>query len=548
MLRFEAGPTIELALPPPSLFSFPPASRPFSLPPAPVERSWERPFSIPPALFTKLLDARIPITFAGLYAVTVIIVNNLNESRGYKPWAFSRTRVFKLLVILHNVFLAGYSAWTFVGMLHAFRRSMPSRDDPNGIVAIADALCKINGPRGLGNGAMYNSTTDQWVLPNPEFTLGKDGLPDPTDVGRLWNEGLAFFGWIFYLSKFYEVLDTAIILAKGRKSSTLQIYHHAGAMMCMWAGMRYVGPPIWLFALVNSGIHGLMYTYYTLTAMSLRIPNTVKRTLTTMQITQFVIGSMLAAIHLFIRYTIPVEVVTSPSALQLTSVPLPSMASVAELGVNATSELVPRLKKFALRAAGAGGVAENVMNVHRRHSIADLIPLGQFSQGEDAPQKIVQYRMINCIDTTGQSFGVWLNVTYLLPLTYLFARFFVRSYLYRKDPGTTHPTPNKDADKAGLDALKEVGQEIHKAVIEMHGGGDTDDEDVESSRSPETPAVSQNIPEEHLSSQKPNGKSDSESSAPPCKSQDEEDTRGALLATEIVKQENPFKALDEENI
>ena len=102
-----------------------------------------------------------------------------------------------------------------------------------------DSLCKINGPRGYGNAAIYDSVTDQWKLPNPEFQLAAGGVPDPTDVGRMWNQGLAYLGWIFYLSKFYEVLDTAIILAKGKKSSTLQTYHHAGAMMCMWAGIRY---------------------------------------------------------------------------------------------------------------------------------------------------------------------------------------------------------------------------------------------------------------------------------------------------------------------
>ena len=74
----------------------------------------------------------------------------------------------------------------------------------------------------------------------------------------MWNEGLAYYGWIFYLSKFYEVLDTFIILAKGKLSSTLQTYHHAGAMLCMWAGMRYMSAPIWQFVLINSFIHSLM--------------------------------------------------------------------------------------------------------------------------------------------------------------------------------------------------------------------------------------------------------------------------------------------------
>lgn len=83
-------------------------------------------------------------------------------------------------------------------------------------------------------------------------------MPSDSAQGRFWNEGLAFYGWIFYLSKFYEVLDTLIILAKGKQSSTLQTYHHAGAMLCMWAGIRYMASPIWVFAFVNSAIHAMM--------------------------------------------------------------------------------------------------------------------------------------------------------------------------------------------------------------------------------------------------------------------------------------------------
>lgn len=252
------GPAIELGLPPASLLRFPPNPRPATLPAPQTEPSWFQPFNIPPGLYTKLLDVKVPITIAGVYATTVIILNRVNRSRGYKPWGFSQTRLFKLLVVLHNVFLAVYSAWTFAGMIRAFRNSWPHPDDPRGIVAIADSLCHINGPRGYGNAAIFNETADRWDIYNPEYELAEGGVPDPTDVGRLWNQGLAYFGWIFYLSKFYEVLDTAIILAKGKKSSTLQTYHHAGAMMCMWAGIRYVASPIWIFALVNSGIHALM--------------------------------------------------------------------------------------------------------------------------------------------------------------------------------------------------------------------------------------------------------------------------------------------------
>jgi hypothetical protein len=116
----------------------------------------------------------------------------------------------------------------------------------------------MHGISGLGNAITYNGTASQWVSKSPSVLLSSAGTPDATDLGRLWNEGLAFYGWFFYLSKFYEVLDTVIIIAKGKRSSTLQTYHHAGAMMCMWSGMRYMSPPIWMFVFVNSGIHALM--------------------------------------------------------------------------------------------------------------------------------------------------------------------------------------------------------------------------------------------------------------------------------------------------
>ncbi|PWY76643.1 fatty acid elongase [Aspergillus eucalypticola CBS 122712] len=440
----EANPAvIRIGLPPSSLLKFPPSELPATVP-APVisEPTWNQPFNIPPTLYNQLLDVRVPITIASVYAVTVVLVNRINKSRGYKPYGFSQTRLFKLFVILHNVFLAIYSAWTFAGMIRAFRSSWPSRDDPNYVAAVADTLCKINGPRGYGNAATYDSTVDQWTFRNPEFSLAAGGVPDPSDLGRLWNEGLAFLGWIFYLSKFYEVLDTVIILAKGKKSSTLQTYHHAGAMMCMWAGIRYVAAPIWIFTLVNSGIHALMYTYYTVTALHIRVPTVIKRSLTTMQITQFIIGSTMAASYLFFSYTLPVGQTAPASPVDTPTVP----AGTAGAG------LVPWLKKLGFRAAGAEGIAENV-GVPEAAAGARVLHVGP---------------MVTCMDTSGQGFAIWLNVMYLLPLTYLFARFFVRSYLYRKEPGPRQPTQLHAAEKAGMDALRGVSREIRKAV-EVNG-------------------------------------------------------------------------------
>ncbi|KAK2804534.1 hypothetical protein FQN49_008851 [Arthroderma sp. PD_2] len=83
----------------------------------------------------------------------------------------------------------------------------------------------------------------------------------------------------------------------------------------------------------------------------------------------------------------------------------------------------------------------------------------------------VEPKTFTCLNTSGQAFAVWLNLVYLLPLTFLFVRFFVRSYLRRTETGARHPTTIHAAEKAGMDAIKGVTREITNAVIEMHGDG-----------------------------------------------------------------------------
>lgn len=259
----RSGPSVFGSLPAAARFGFlpPPAEPATLLPPVPGPALDDPPlFAVPEDLYSAALDIRVPLTVAVVYAVTVKLLNRYNASRDRRPWAISRTRAFFAFVVAHNVFLAVYSAWTFVGMAGALRRSVvsPFSAGGGGLVGTVDSFCRLAGPAGLGNALFYDDEARLWqTYPGQRLA---DGVlvPSRTDVGRIWNEGLAFYGWIFYLSKFYEVFDTFIILAKGKLSSTLQTYHHAGAMMCMWAGMRYMAAPIWMFVFVNSGIHAMM--------------------------------------------------------------------------------------------------------------------------------------------------------------------------------------------------------------------------------------------------------------------------------------------------
>ena len=107
---------------------------------------------------------------------------------------------------------------------------------------------------------------------------------------------LEVFGWWFYISKFYEVLDTAIILLKGRPSSLLQVIIMLG--YDVYGLVLDINLHQFDFVF-NSFIHSLMYFIFHC-CLKIRVPNFFQRILTTMQITQFIVGGSIAILHSFV--------------------------------------------------------------------------------------------------------------------------------------------------------------------------------------------------------------------------------------------------------
>lgn len=116
--------------------------------------------------------------------------------------------------------------------------------------------------------------------------------PDAVLLARL-----DFYCWVFYASKYVEILDTVIIHMNGRCTSFLQTYHHAGVIVCTWMLYMARTHTMWIFVLFNSFVHTIMYFYYCLA--TLRIPTKFKKTITYMQITQFVMGFVLFSAFIF---------------------------------------------------------------------------------------------------------------------------------------------------------------------------------------------------------------------------------------------------------
>ncbi|EEC49746.1 long chain acyl-coa elongase [Phaeodactylum tricornutum CCAP 1055/1] len=108
--------------------------------------------------------------------------------------------------------------------------------------------------------------------------------------GRLWQNGLGVWSTIFYISKYYEFLDTWVLVLKGKDASFLQVYHHAGIVFCMWGAVASQSAWLLFVVLLNSVIHTLMYLYFFIKTISPTTEIKIAKYLTMAQITQFMVG------------------------------------------------------------------------------------------------------------------------------------------------------------------------------------------------------------------------------------------------------------------
>ncbi|PWN50888.1 hypothetical protein IE53DRAFT_343273 [Violaceomyces palustris] len=317
--------------------------------------------AIPEWLFEASLSAWTPAAVGVAYLVSTHATNTRFGNGKPKPADLVKDSYFlSQAVLAHNILLAVFSGWTFVNVAAILAGYFGKAAYSHGTQGLVNAYCTV---------------------PVHDASIG----------------GMGIYVWLFYASKYYEIVDSIILILKGKPVSNLQSYHHAGAMACMWAAYRYSASAVFIFLLFNSLVHTLMYTYYSMTALKLPFTGGLKRSMTTIQITQLVVGVQLAASYLFIRFqpfSYPSGSLPSPGR----TLPDPSWSGSAssklfnsayESNSTATADL---LDHHSIRSSGGGG--------------------------EQTP----------CVSTTGQFFAVLLNVIYLLPLIYLFVSFYIRSY------------------------------------------------------------------------------------------------------------------------
>jgi len=187
----------------------------------------------------------IPMSTAFGYLVVVWVLKKIMTNR--KPFGL------KFFLILHNSFMC---VWSFIMALGM------------GYYLIYDLLEKVN----YSPAAYYE-------------TLTCDHDQKFTNKG-----GFYFWVYIFYISKYYELVDTVFICLKKRPLIFLHVYHHFMTLILVWVCLEYKPVAQWVAEFTNAIVHTPMYFYYLLAVLKIKFPG--KQMITIGQIIQFIVNNI----------------------------------------------------------------------------------------------------------------------------------------------------------------------------------------------------------------------------------------------------------------
>ncbi|RKO92310.1 ELO family, partial [Blyttiomyces helicus] len=111
---------------------------------------------------------------------------------------------------------------------------------------------------------------------------------------------LFFTLYIYYLSKFYELFDTVILVLKKKPLIFLHWYHHAIVILMVWSWLQYGITYSSLGTIANTLIHVFMYYYYFVSSLGGNV--WFKRYLTFGQIIQFAVSFILCGPYLHYHF------------------------------------------------------------------------------------------------------------------------------------------------------------------------------------------------------------------------------------------------------
>jgi fatty acid elongase 3 len=209
------------------------------------------------------LDVRVPILACCSYLLGIYLLRSYMRS----VYGMSPQHMNQYLIIAHNTIIAAASLFMLAASLTLIYRAVRE-----------------------GVGGIFSLYCDQSVV-------GVDAS--------------YFLLWLYYISKFYELFDTIIIILKNGDLIFLHYYHHCIIIPITWAWVVFRMRFGIIGLSVNTAVHAVMYSYYA-SSIAIRIFPTgsfqyklvsfivrIRSYITLFQIVQFALGFLLSIPYLW---------------------------------------------------------------------------------------------------------------------------------------------------------------------------------------------------------------------------------------------------------
>eukprot|EP00529_Nitzschia_sp_RCC80_P031283 CAMPEP_0113484572 /NCGR_PEP_ID=MMETSP0014_2-20120614/24030_1 /TAXON_ID=2857 /ORGANISM="Nitzschia sp." /LENGTH=357 /DNA_ID=CAMNT_0000378177 /DNA_START=423 /DNA_END=1496 /DNA_ORIENTATION=- /assembly_acc=CAM_ASM_000159 len=220
----------------------------------------------PPSLLARYACASVMVAIFAVWGKVVFVPDEMTA-----PGIGTQVHSWVTPAILTSAYLLLLPV-----LRHVSRRYLSEEVDVK--VLLKETMVVYNGGQVLLNGWMVYRFIDSLVNKGHPF------------IGDLYTvqSGTTFAVWVHYMDKYLEFFDTFFMVLRGRMDqvSFLHVYHHVSIAWAWWFAMVcYPGGDAYFGALLNSWIHVMMYSYYTLSLLKFSCP--WKKYLTQAQLLQF---------------------------------------------------------------------------------------------------------------------------------------------------------------------------------------------------------------------------------------------------------------------
>jgi elongation of very long chain fatty acids protein 6 len=167
---------------------------------------------------------------------------------------------------------------------------------------------KLKWPLFLWNAGLGIFSIMGFIRTAPEFfhVMTGIGLYKGICYRLCGNWPFSYWSFLFVFSKYAELGDTIFIVLRKRPLVFIQWYHHLVTMAMCWLTAPYIEPISRWYIVMNFAVHSMMYPYFALTVLGVKVPRRISVTITTCQLSQMLIGLIVnLSSALLIRFGVP---------------------------------------------------------------------------------------------------------------------------------------------------------------------------------------------------------------------------------------------------